>query len=57
MCYLCATEKRAVVGHMKGSGIGDNPRVFVWVCWWVVFSMGVCGGMMPCGWSGELRLL
>ena len=32
----CATERDTVVGHRKGSGIGDNPSAFVWVSWWVV---------------------
>ena len=32
---LCATENSIVVGLMKGSGVGDNPIVFV------VRSLGV----------------
>ena len=33
-----ATEKSTVVGHWKGSGIGDNLAPVEWVYWWVVCS-------------------
>ena len=31
----CSMERSTVVGHRKGSGIGNNPFVIVWDHWWV----------------------
>ena len=48
-------DKSTVVGHRKGSGIGDNPRACVLERWWVVFSVEVCGGIVLCGCGGNLE--
>ena len=50
----CAPERDTVVGHRKGSGIGDNPSAFVWARWLV--GVGDYGGAVLCGCGGDLEI-
>ena len=44
-----ATERSTALGVRKELEIVDNMSVFVWVHWWVVCGVGVCGGVLLCG--------